>query len=109
MMLKHEAKTKDFAKVVPFDDTGEIQVVPIDTVIDDGGHDLEADDPYKNHAQGFGARSEYRPSSKPLRVDSNAIVVKVTRTETPVEAADHAGGSQISWLNPEKTERNRVR
>jgi len=57
MMLKHEAKTKDFAKVVPFDDTGEIQVVPIDTVIDDGGRDLEANDPHKNHAQGFGARS----------------------------------------------------
>ena len=60
MMLKHGAKTKDFTTVVPFDDAGEIQVVPIDTVIDDGGHDLEADDPYRNHAQSFGACSEYR-------------------------------------------------
>lgn len=109
MMLKHEAKTKDLAKVVPFDDAGEIQVVPIDTVIDDGGYDLEAGDPYKHHAPGFGARGECRPSYKPLRVDSNAIVIKVTRTGTPVEAADHAGGNQILWLNPYGVERNSVR
>jgi hypothetical protein len=51
MMPKHGAKAKDSAKPVPLDDAGEIQVVPIDTVIDDGAHDLEAD------AQGFGARS----------------------------------------------------
>lgn len=48
------------AKAVPFDDAGEIQIVPIDTVIDDGGHDLGADDPRRNQAQGFGARSECR-------------------------------------------------
>ena len=55
-MLKHDAKTK----VVPFDDAGEIQVVPIDTVIDDGWHDLEAEHSRINQAQGFVARSEYR-------------------------------------------------
>jgi hypothetical protein len=64
MMPKHGAKAKDSAKPVPLDDAGEIQVVPIDTVIDDGAHDLEAD------AQGFGARSEYSPRrTRPLRVD----------------------------------------
>jgi len=68
MMLKHEAKTKDFTKVVPFDDAGEIQVVPIDTVIDDGGRDLEADDPYRNHAQSFGAcGSKSRDTSRSNR------------------------------------------
>lgn len=49
-MSKHEAKTK----VVPFDDAGEIQVVPIDTVVDDGGYDLEVDESCRNQAQSFG-------------------------------------------------------
>lgn len=52
-MSKHEAKTK----VVPFDDAGEIQVVPIDTIVDDGGHDLEADESRRNQTQNF---CEYR-------------------------------------------------
>jgi len=38
-MLKQNAQTKpEF-----FDDAGEIQIVPIDTVIDDGGFDLGVD------------------------------------------------------------------
>jgi len=50
-MFKHNAKTR----VEFFDDAGEIQIVPIDTVVGDGGRDLEVDDSHRNQAQGFGA------------------------------------------------------
>lgn len=52
-MLKQTAKTK----VEFFDDAGEIQIVPIDTVVDDGGFDLEAHDSCMIESQDFGARS----------------------------------------------------
>lgn len=47
-MLKQNVQTKaEF-----FDDAGEIQIVPIDTVIDDGGFDPGADDSCRDQSQG---------------------------------------------------------
>jgi len=46
------------AKVEFFDDVGEIQIVPIDTIVDDGAPDLQADDLCRNQSQGFGARGK---------------------------------------------------
>ena len=49
------------AKVEFFDDAGEIQIVPIDTVVDDGGFDLGADDSCRKRSQGSAAtRGESR-------------------------------------------------
>jgi hypothetical protein len=62
-MFKCSAKTK----VEFFDDAGEIQIVPIDTVVDDGsinpGADMDSSDgSRRNQPQGFGARGESRRS-----------------------------------------------
>jgi len=55
-MLKQTAQTKpEF-----FDDAGEIQIVPIDTVVDDGGFNLGTDDSCGNMAQGSAARGKSR-------------------------------------------------
>ena len=52
-MFKRKAKAKAKPYVVePFDDGGEIQVVPIDTVVGDGGYNLAEEDGGKNPAQG---------------------------------------------------------
>lgn len=54
-MFNREAKAKTKAKVhigEPFDDAGEIQVVPIDTVVGDGGYTLEEDEADINQVQG---------------------------------------------------------
>lgn len=54
-MLKRNAKTK----VEFFDDTGEIQVVPIDTVVGDGGSDLGVNpDSRKKQVQAIGIRGK---------------------------------------------------
>ena len=55
-MFKHDAKTR----VEPFDDAGEIQIVPIDTVIGDEGDDLEVNDSRRHQPHGFGARGKPR-------------------------------------------------
>jgi len=55
-MLKQNAQNK----VEFFDDAGEIQIVPIDTVIDDGGIDLGADDSRRDRSQGSPARGKSR-------------------------------------------------
>jgi len=56
-MFKHKPKNEAKVCVEPFDDTGEIQVVPIDTVVgSDAGCDLEADDPGRNQSLGCGIR-----------------------------------------------------
>jgi hypothetical protein len=64
-MLKRNAK----AKAEFFGDAGEIQIVPIDTVIgaDDGGFDLGADGSRRNQSQGFGARGKSRRHPRCLR------------------------------------------
>lgn len=61
-MFKRNAKKNSKVHAEPFDDTGEIQVVPIDTVVGDGGCDLEADpdDAGRNQVQGRGARGKYK-------------------------------------------------
>jgi hypothetical protein len=53
-MFKRKAKAKAKAKVYvePFDDAGEIQVVPIDTVVGDGEYNPEEDDAGKYQSQG---------------------------------------------------------
>jgi len=57
-MLKRNAKTEAKEYVGPFDDAGEIQVVPIDTVVGDGGCDIsEADEAGRDQKQGRDARS----------------------------------------------------
>lgn len=58
-MFEGNAEAKE-AKVYvePFDDAGEIQVVPIDTVVGDGEYNLETDDTGRNQVQGCGARGK---------------------------------------------------
>jgi hypothetical protein len=58
-MFKRKAKNEAKEYVEPFDDAGEIQVVPIDTVVGDARCDLEADDPGMNQALGCGIRGEH--------------------------------------------------
>lgn len=67
-MFKRKAKTKAKPYVVePFDDGGEIQVVPIDTVIDDGGYDLEEDNgASKKQSQGARGKRIPYPSCKSI-------------------------------------------
>jgi len=55
-MFRCNAKTEVKIYVEPFDDAGEIQVVPIDTVVGDGGCNLETDDVGRDQTQGCGAR-----------------------------------------------------
>ena len=55
------AKTKATVCFEPFDDAGDIQVVPIDTIVGDGGHDPEADNASRNQA--YGARGKHIPCS----------------------------------------------
>ena len=96
-MFKRNTKTKRKVCVEPFDETGEIQVVPIDTVVGDGGYDLEVDDASGNRAQD--SKHIHRMLRLPLGVDSHLVCTKVLRAGIPPYAADHGGGNQTSWLN----------
>jgi len=62
-MFKQNVQTKaEF-----FDEAGEIQIVPIDTVVDDGGFDLGVDDSGRNRPQGAAARGKSRRYSGHVR------------------------------------------
>lgn len=99
-MFKCNVRTEVKIYVEPFDDAGEIQVVPIDTVVDDGGCDLEADDVGRDQAQGCGARGKYmRRFQLRVGVDSNPTRLKALRARIPARAADNGGGNQTLWLN----------
>ena len=96
-MLKQNAQTK----VEFFDDAGEIQIVPIDTIIDDGGFDLGADDSSRDRSQGSTARGKsrrYPRSRMGLRMLIQTASIKVPRAMVPADAAGHCGRNQILWL-----------
>ena len=57
-MFNRNAKTKAEVCVEPFDDAGEIQIVPIDTVVGDGGCDPEADGAGGSQSQSYGTHGK---------------------------------------------------
>ena len=99
-MFKRNVKTESkLVKVEePFDEAGEIQIVPIDTIIDDGGYDLEVDDLGGNQVQGCRAHGKLglysRFSTTLFMLNRNPIPVKVPKTPAYLY-----GGNQISWLS----------
>jgi len=93
-MFKHNAKTK----VEFFDDAGEIQIVPIDTVVGDGGHDLEVDDSRRNQAQGFGASGKSRRYSGRVRCPA-CLLGPCLRQGSKSKDASKTGGPR--WKEPD--------